>query len=86
MEHGLPVVASDVGGVSDVVRDGENGFLLPSASPRAIAHAFAALQDEARRAQLAAGAREQARLYHWDVLGPHLEALLGREDGAGQSC
>ncbi len=86
MEHGLPVIASDVGGVRDVVRNGENGFLVPSASPSAIARAFASLEGEALRAQLAAGARELAQLYHWDALGPHLEALLTGEDGAGPSC
>jgi glycosyltransferase involved in cell wall biosynthesis len=29
MSVGLPVVASDVGGVSEAVREGETGFLVP---------------------------------------------------------
>jgi glycosyltransferase involved in cell wall biosynthesis len=86
MEHGLPVLASDVGGVSDVVRTGENGFLLPSADPNALARAFSALEDEALRARLAQGARELAALYHWDALAPRLSELLSGADFVGQSC
>jgi glycosyltransferase involved in cell wall biosynthesis len=86
MEHGLPVVASDVGGVSDVVRPNENGFLLPCADASAIARAFSALEDDATRARLAQGARELAALFHWSALGPHLNELLLGADFAGQNC
>lgn len=30
MGHGIPVISVDVGGISEIVRDGENGRLLPS--------------------------------------------------------
>ena len=33
MRAGLPVVASDVGGVSEAVLEGENGFVVPSGDP-----------------------------------------------------
>jgi glycosyltransferase involved in cell wall biosynthesis len=79
MERGLPVVASDVGGVRDVVRDGENGYVVPPGDTRAIAAALARLQDPALRAQLAEGARATAALYHWSELGPRLSELLSDE-------
>lgn len=77
MEHGLPVVASDVGGVSDTVRTGENGFLVRAGSAAEIENAVRALAaDTELRARLAAGARETAELYHWDALAPRFEELL----------
>ena len=36
---GVPVVATKVGGVVDIIEDGENGLLVPPADPKAIADA-----------------------------------------------
>jgi glycosyltransferase involved in cell wall biosynthesis len=42
------VVATDVGGVADVVRDGETGLLVPPEDPRALADALVrVLRDDA---------------------------------------
>ena len=51
MAAGVPVVASDVGGVSEVVRPGETGWLVPPGDADALAAAIgAALRDpDARR-------------------------------------
>jgi len=42
---GTPVIASDVGSVSDVLQDGQNGFLLPKGDSRAVARALLNLED-----------------------------------------
>ena len=44
---GLPVVAGDAGGVRDVVRDGETGFLVGDAAPEAFAGRLRQLIDDA---------------------------------------
>ncbi|MCE2574539.1 glycosyltransferase family 4 protein [Komagataeibacter sp. FNDCR2] len=37
MQTGLPVIATPVGAIPDIIRDGENGFLLRTATPEALA-------------------------------------------------
>jgi glycosyltransferase involved in cell wall biosynthesis len=39
MSLGLPVVATRVGGIPDVVADGDSGYLTPSENPDALARA-----------------------------------------------
>jgi L-malate glycosyltransferase len=59
MAAARPVVATAVGGNTEVVVDGKTGVLIPPADPRAIADAIAALlRDPDRAAGLGAAARE----------------------------
>jgi len=44
--HGLPVVAHDVGGVGEAVRDGETGLLVSPRQPDQLTAAFAKLIDD----------------------------------------
>lgn len=61
MATGCPVVATRVGGVPDLVADGETGRLVPPADPDALAGALLALLDEPERtARMAELARKQA--------------------------
>lgn len=46
MAAGLPVIASQTGGVPDVVRHEENGLLVPEKNPRAIAEAIVRLRAD----------------------------------------
>lgn len=46
MACGVPVVASAVGGVPDMVREGETGRLVPSESPEAVASVLAEIYDD----------------------------------------
>ena len=43
---GLPIVATDVGDVGEVVRDGDTGYLVPPRDPRALADAIARMIEE----------------------------------------
>ena len=45
MMHSLPVIATEVGGLKDVVLDGETGFLVPPYSPQALADKIQVLID-----------------------------------------
>ena len=58
---GVPTVATRVGGVPEVVLDGETGVLVPPGDPAALAAAVLALLAEPERARsLATAARERA--------------------------
>jgi glycosyltransferase involved in cell wall biosynthesis len=46
MASGLPVVVTPVGGVPEVVRDGENGFLVPPGDSRALAAALRRVRED----------------------------------------
>jgi glycosyltransferase involved in cell wall biosynthesis len=61
MAAGLPVVATDVGGVAEAVVDGETGILVPAADPEALAAALEKLvADVGLRDRLGAAGRERA--------------------------
>ncbi len=63
---GAPVVASDIPGYRDVVRDGREGLLVPPGDAVALAEALRALAlDPALRGRLARGARERAERFAW---------------------
>jgi glycosyltransferase involved in cell wall biosynthesis len=69
MRAGLPVVASDVGGVGESVRDGESGYLVPRADVTQLRDRIQRLlTDPGLRASLGASGRERfARDFTLDV-------------------
>jgi glycosyltransferase involved in cell wall biosynthesis len=59
--RGRPVIGARAGGIPDIVRDDENGLLVPVGRPDALADAIVALAgDPERAARLALGARTDA--------------------------
>ena len=61
-----PVLASDIPGYRDVVRDGTDGLLVSAGDPLALAEALRGLAlDPALRARMARAARERAERFAW---------------------
>ncbi len=74
---GTPVIASAVGGVPEVVRDGENGLLVPAGDADALAGAIRRmLGDDELRAQLAAASAPSVESYSAERLLGQIEAEL----------
>jgi glycosyltransferase involved in cell wall biosynthesis len=62
MSHGVPVIASAVGGLPEVVIDGETGLLIPPGDEEALARALEALlRDPERGAEMGRRGRQRAR-------------------------
>lgn len=77
LASGLPVVTTAVGGVPEIVVDGENGLVVPAGDPGAITAALESLSRE-RLTALAAGAGRSAERLSWDGYAAALESLIGR--------
>jgi glycosyltransferase involved in cell wall biosynthesis len=82
MEQGLPVIASRVGGVPDIVHHGENGLLIDAARPDQLRAAILELRAApTRRRELGARGRELAERVTADIMCRKYldlyEAILG---------
>lgn len=85
MAHGRPVVASAVGGLLDLVADGETGILVRPGDPAALRAAIdSLLADRELRRRLGRAGRERiAERFSWEratgaTLAAYREALLRR--------
>lgn len=78
MASGKAVVASAMGQVRDVIKDGENGLLVPPGDEAALAEAVNRLiEDVSLRERLGMQAREDAVRYHsWEQYLSRLEAVF----------
>ena len=69
MAMGTPVIASEVGGLAFLVRDGETGFHVPSRDPEALAERiYRLLSDESCGRALGQNARAYAQQFAWPLI------------------
>jgi len=79
---GVPVVATAVGGLKEIVVDGESGVLVSPGDSAALAQALLALlTDERRRLRLAQGARLRAECFSLNRRSRDLLKLLAERAG-----
>jgi glycosyltransferase involved in cell wall biosynthesis len=83
MAHGRPVVASAVGGLLDLVVDGETGIHVPPADVEALRTALERLlgDRELRRRMGEAGRRRAAERFSWDTVTRQTVELYARYAG-----
>jgi glycosyltransferase involved in cell wall biosynthesis len=76
---GVPVVAENVGQVSEYIVDGQTGVLVPSGNAGALCEVVVALlQDPTKRQQLGAQAARWVRdRFSWDRLVDNVERAYG---------
>lgn len=79
MAQGIPVAATRVGGLPEIVSDGENGWLVEPNSSQALAAAIAeAAADRGRLQRYGQAARERARQFSDAIMLERTEALYRR--------
>lgn len=78
MMYGVPVVATRVGGMTEIVEATGGGVLVDPAQPRALAEGICTLlEDPARAAQIGAAARQVVvEKYSWPAITRELVAVL----------
>lgn len=61
MALGKPIVASDIGGIPDLVTHGKNGFLVPPKNPKELAkHIQILIEDKAKREKMGLAGKKMA--------------------------
>lgn len=69
MAMGLPVVATQISGSQELVKEGENGFLVPPKNPAIMAQKLSQLIDNnSLRLQMARASRNKAHQFDWSMV------------------
>lgn len=77
MSCGKPLVATNVGGIPEIVADGENGLLVPPRDPRALSDAIITLLKDAKQAyKMGQRGRERVEQeFSWKICGRKVEDI-----------
>ena len=76
MAMGRPVVGSRIGGLTDIVVDGETGFLVPPGDVRALRDAIQILLDDpGRREHMGAMAKKRVEKFYASTIVPSIEKV-----------
>lgn len=77
MAAGRVVVASEVGGLAEVIVDGENGLLFKPGDDRMLAEVLSrVMTDESLRWKLAENARSSVASYDWAMIGSRYASII----------
>jgi glycosyltransferase involved in cell wall biosynthesis len=77
MAHGIPTIATSVGGVASVISHMHSGLLVPPSDQQALQSAVDRLvKDHSLRITLGARGQEVARKYTWPNMANHLASLF----------
>lgn len=71
-----PVIATNVGGLSDVVIDGKTGYIVKPKEPKCMADAIIRYYTEQREMEFCKGVKEEADKYSWERMTETIGTLI----------
>jgi glycosyltransferase involved in cell wall biosynthesis len=78
--QGIPVITTRVGGLPEVIDEGESGLMVPPNNPRALSEACIRVLREGLGDKLKPGVESAARRFGWDPLLEAIEELAAKEN------
>ena len=76
MASGLPIIATNVGGLPDIIKDGENGFLIQPKRPEEIAKKINIIfKNDKLREKIRKNNKEKSKKYSWNIIAKDLEDI-----------
>ena len=76
MASGVPIVGSNLGGIPDIVKEGENGLLAKPCDHQSLAHTLLTLlKDDELRLKMGDNGMKMVKDYSWDKIAKETENL-----------
>ena len=71
----LPVITTNVGGLPDVVKNGETGFIVPSEDANALSNAIVSYFEGNKESEFQANIKKQKDIFSWDKMVETIESF-----------
>lgn len=75
-----PVIATEVGGLPEVVIDGKTGYIVPPKNPKALGEAVLRFFTDGKAAEFGDNVRAEAYRYSWDRMNEVVKRLSEKAD------
>lgn len=75
-----PVIATNVGGLGEIIKDGYNGYIVEPNDPAAMAKAIERFFNEADAEVMSENVRKELNKYSWDKFADELIELIGKAE------
>lgn len=72
-----PCIVTDVGGLAEMVQDGQTGYVVPPESPKALAEAVLRFYRENREEAFVRNVQRERKKYSWEHMVEAVETLAG---------